>query len=110
MGYVPQLTTGVWVGFDDEKTIGHNETGAMAAAPIWLNYMVEAVKGMPVESFPVPEGVVFERVDPETGGVVTDESMGSVIECFKSDSLPSEGGDYGRPSEGSRFWKEDLGL
>jgi penicillin-binding protein 1A len=110
MGYIPQLTSGVWVGFDDEKTIGRYETGAKAAAPIWLDYMEDAVKGMPVESFSIPEGVVFERVDPETGGATEDENMGSVVECFKADSLPTGGNDVGRPSGGSRFWKEDLGL
>ncbi len=110
MGYIPQLTSGVWVGFDDEKTIGRYETGAKAAAPIWLDFMVGAVRGMPIETFPIPEGVVFEPIDPETGDLATDESMGTQIECFKADSLPTVGGSYGRPSEGSRFWKEDLGL
>ena len=112
MGFVPQLTSGVWVGFDDEKTIGAYETGAKAAVPIWLDYMTGAVKGMPIESFPIPEGVVFEPVDPETGDLTGDAEAGAgVIECFKSGSLPTNGsGEYGKPSEGSRFWKEDLGL
>jgi membrane carboxypeptidase/penicillin-binding protein len=81
----------------------HAETGSRAAAPVWLDFMVDAVRGMPVKTFPIPEGVVFEQVDPETGGLVTDESMGSVIECFKADSLPTESGDYGRPSEGAGY-------
>jgi penicillin-binding protein 1A len=110
MGFIPQLTSGVWVGFDDEKTIGRYETGASAAAPIWLDFMEDAVKGMPVETFPIPEGVVFEPIDPETGDIATDEEMGATMECFKAESLPTAGGGYGRPSEGSRFWKEDLGL
>jgi penicillin-binding protein 1A len=110
MGFIPQLTSGVWVGFDDEKTIGRYETGAKAAAPIWLDFMDDAVKGIPIETFSIPEGVVFEPIDPETGSLATDESMGGAMECFKTDSLPTTGGEYGRPSEGSRFWKEDLGL
>ncbi len=110
MGYVPQLTAGIWVGFDDEKTIGRYETGARAAAPIWLDFMEDAVKNMPIETFPIPEGVVFEPIDPETGDVIPDTELGTQLECFKEDSLPSSEGTYGRPTEGSRFWKEDLGL
>ncbi len=110
MGYIPQLTSGVWVGFDDEKTIGRYETGASAAAPIWLDFMDDAVKGMPIETFPIPEGVIFEPIDPETGDIASDEYVDRQMEVFKAGSLPTTGGSYGRPSEGSRFWKEDLGL
>jgi penicillin-binding protein 1A len=110
MGFIPQLTTGVWVGFDDEKTLGRYETGSKAAAPIWLDFMKKATKDMPIKVFPIPEGIVFTRVDPETGGMATDESGNSIIECFKPDSLPKEGGDIILPEEGSRFLKEDLGL
>ena len=53
IGFTPQITAGVWVGFDDPKTsLGPKETGARAALPIWLEFMQQATKGMPVESFP----------------------------------------------------------
>jgi penicillin-binding protein 1A len=53
MGFTPQLTTGVWVGFDDkQKSLGRNETGARAALPIWLEFMQNALAAMPVENFP----------------------------------------------------------
>ena len=53
IGFTPQITAGVWVGFDDPKTsLGPKETGARAALPIWLEFMEQATKGMPVESFP----------------------------------------------------------
>lgn len=53
IGFTPQITTGVWVGFDDPKSsLGKGETGARAALPIWLQFMQHASKGMPVESFP----------------------------------------------------------
>jgi penicillin-binding protein 1A len=110
LGFIPQLTTGVWVGFDDEKTLGKYETGSKAASPIWLYFMEEAVEDMPIEVFPVPEGVVFARVDPETGGLATEESFETIIECFKPDDIPTYEEDIILPEEGSRFWKEDLGL
>lgn len=53
IGFTPQITAGTWVGFDDPKTsLGPKETGARAALPIWLEFMQQASKGMPVENFP----------------------------------------------------------
>ena len=52
-GFTPQITTGVWVGNDDKRvSLGKKETGARAALPIWLEYMQQAMQGMPVEDFP----------------------------------------------------------
>lgn len=52
MGFTPQLTAGVWVGFDDKAiSLGKGETGARAALPIWLQFMQGALTGLPVESF-----------------------------------------------------------
>jgi penicillin-binding protein 1A len=53
MGFTPQLTAGVWVGNDDKRvSLGKKETGARAALPIWLEFMQEATKDTPIESFP----------------------------------------------------------
>jgi len=61
VGFTPSLVTGVWVGFDQERPLGNQEVGGRAAAPIWLYCMEKALAGMPVESFPIPEGIVFVR-------------------------------------------------
>jgi len=51
-GYTPQLTAGVWVGFDDKQiSLGKKETGARAALPIWLEFMQGAVAGTPLMDF-----------------------------------------------------------
>jgi penicillin-binding protein 1A len=53
IGFVPQLTAGVWVGYDDKAvSLGKPETGAIAALPIWLEFMQAALAGKPVEDFP----------------------------------------------------------
>jgi len=53
LGFTPQLTAGVWVGYDDKQiSLGKGETGAHAALPIWLEFMQGALAGMPVENFP----------------------------------------------------------
>ncbi|HMI52740.1 MAG TPA: PBP1A family penicillin-binding protein [Candidatus Saccharimonadales bacterium] len=53
MGFTPQLTAGVWVGFDDKQiSLGKKETGARAALPIWVEFMQGALAGMPAIDFP----------------------------------------------------------
>src|SRR5450432_815199 len=53
IGFTPQLTAGVWVGFDDKQiSLGKKETGARAALPIWLEFMQSALSGMPELDFP----------------------------------------------------------
>lgn len=68
IGFTPRLVTGVWVGYDRPKSLGHDETGARVAAPIWTGYMGKVLKSMPVEDFPVPEGVVLLPVDLDPAG------------------------------------------
>jgi len=67
IGMTPSLIAGVWVGFDQEASLGSQEVGGRAAAPIWLYFMEKTLQNIPVESFPVPEGIVFEKINPKTG-------------------------------------------
>jgi len=63
IGFTPQITTGVWVGNDDKRnSLGKKETGARAALPIWLEFMQQAMQGMPVEDF--PNVVPLEKIAP----------------------------------------------
>ncbi|MBD2497205.1 transglycosylase domain-containing protein [Nostoc sp. FACHB-280] len=54
VGTVPQLTTAVWVGRDDNKQLAHGATGGVMVAPIWRDFMTKALKGVPVENFKPP--------------------------------------------------------
>jgi len=51
VGFSPSLTTAVWVGFDSKRTLGNKEAGAVAALPIWINYVEQILKDKPVEQF-----------------------------------------------------------
>ena len=62
VGYVPQLATAVWVGNDDYKPLGRGVTGGGFAAPIWQQFMQEALKNEPVQHFPSPSK--FPRPKP----------------------------------------------
>ncbi len=95
IGYTPSLVAGVWVGFDAEKTMGRSGVGGRAAAPIWLYFMEQALKGMPVEVFPAPEGVVFARIDPKTGLLANPGTKDPVFESFLEGTAPKE---YAPPS------------
>ena len=63
IGYDPSLVAGVWVGYDDHRSIADKETGASLALPIWLSFMTEARQGKEDEDFPVPEGINWTEVN-----------------------------------------------
>ena len=87
IGYTPEFITGVWVGFDDEKSLGENETGSRAASPIWVTFMSKVLKEKPVRDFPVPEGIEFMKVDPRTGLIGSGRE--TLLECFREGTGPS---------------------
>ncbi|OPZ29394.1 MAG: Penicillin-binding protein 1A [Deltaproteobacteria bacterium ADurb.BinA179] len=88
IGYTPEILCGVWVGYDDMMPLGENETGSRAACPIFLDFMRVALKDRPVRDFPIPEGIVFAKVDTKTGRLASERSQNVRFECFKSDGLP----------------------
>jgi penicillin-binding protein 1A len=63
VGYSPSLVVGVFVGFDDNRSLGNNETGAVAAVPIFINFMGEALKGQPKEDFKAPRNTKYGVVN-----------------------------------------------
>jgi penicillin-binding protein 1A len=63
IGFTPSLVTGVWVGYDQPRSLGHDETGGRLAAPIWTTYMKRVLRLTPIEDFPVPDGVTLAFVD-----------------------------------------------
>jgi len=96
IGYTPYFITGVWVGYDDMKSLGRAETGGRAAAPIWLYFMQQAEKDLPVKDFPIPSGVIFAKIDPQTGFLVDPTDPNGRLECFKKDNLPAKESRLGK--------------
>ena len=71
MGFTPQLTCGVWVGYDDKQiSLGKKETGARAALPIWLEFMKAALEGQPALDFanvvPLEQQAMEHRINVDT--------------------------------------------
>lgn len=108
-GFTPRYVTGVWVGFDQARSLGRGETGSRAASPIWLGFMQEILEGKPVRVFQVPEGVVFAKIDAQTGLLPIPESDETRFECFKEGSVPTE---YTKApdaiTEPGEFFKSDM--
>jgi penicillin-binding protein 1A len=88
MGYTPQISTGVWVGYDQEQSLGRGETGGRAALPIWLDYMIDVTRETPPENFPIPSNIVFANIDNESGKLATAKSHEVVRQAFVSGTEP----------------------
>ena len=88
-GFQRNLTCVVWIGFDLPRSLGPNETGAVAALPIWISYLATALKNVPEESPAVPEGVIAARINPETG-LRDPAAKNTIIEYFYHENLPAE--------------------
>lgn len=88
VGYTPNLAAGVWVGYDNEKSLGPQETGSRAASPIWTTMMKEALKGVPVEWFKKPPGITVVEIDAATGLLASFDSEETIPEVFKAGKEP----------------------
>ena len=63
VGFQPNLVAAVWVGYDNPRNLGSRETGGGLSLPIWISFMQEALKNVPVAELPVPPGVVSQNGD-----------------------------------------------
>jgi len=89
VGFVPQLVAGVWVGYDQERSLGSGGSGGQAAAPIWTEFMQRALAAMPVKGFATPPNVSFALIDPKTGHLAREGAPGAIQECFISGTEPT---------------------
>lgn len=109
IGFTPQVATGVWVGFDEEKTLGPGEVGGRTALPIWLEYMKTVHAPLTPEEFPVPPGIVFANIDPLSGGLASASSTKVVRQAFIDGTVPrSVSGSTPSNEEDTDFLKNDL--
>src|SRR3954449_12603795 len=89
IGFDPDITLGVWVGLDQKKPIGHNQTGAEAALPIWMDIMKGWIgdrKQPP--TFDAPGNIVFVSVDKGSGEVADAGTPGVISEAFIAGTQP----------------------
>jgi len=107
-GYNADMVGVAWIGYDQPKTLGANETGGVAALPIWISYMAKALKGTPEATRPMPEGIVALRVNAETG--LRDDSS-ALTDYFYAEFLPrgrDEGLAPASPAQPARDIRDQL--
>lgn len=88
VGYTPQLTTAVWVGYDRGRAITSSE--AHRAAPIFAEFTESALAGVPPQDFSIPEGVVSVFIDPATNLLASSECPNRIKETFLVGTEPTE--------------------
>ncbi|SFK42103.1 penicillin-binding protein 1A [Nitrosomonas aestuarii] len=84
-GFQKNLVAVAWIGYDEPQSLGKNETGGRVALPIWMQYMSTALKEEPIAKYNPPEGIVAERINPETGLRVLSNG---IPEYFFREQLP----------------------
>jgi penicillin-binding protein 1A len=95
VGFTPDLAVGVWVGFDQPKTLGQVEQGASAAAPIFRDFMKDALEGKPATPFRIPQGIRLVRINEETGAPAQPGDQSVIVEAFKPGNEPTATGAGG---------------
>jgi penicillin-binding protein 1A len=88
IGYTPTLVSGVWVGYDDQRSLGPKATGSRAALPIWLDFMKQAHEGQDPVDFNVPDGLLIRTIDPRSGLLSTEQCRNSLHEAFLPGTEP----------------------
>ena len=89
-GFNPDVATIVWVGFDQNRTLGRWAFGANTALPIWVDYMQEALAEVPEHPFEEPAGIVSVRIDPVTGLLAAPGQRDAIFEFFREENVPKE--------------------
>ncbi|NMO97906.1 transglycosylase domain-containing protein [Paenibacillus lemnae] len=108
VGYTPELSTAVWIGYDKGREITTAE--ARHAAPIFAEYTEKALANVPPKIFPIPEGVVSVYIDPATGKLAGADCPDKSLEVFLKGTEPAEycqhGGDEEHPAAESAETKD----
>ncbi len=71
IGFTPHLVTGLYVGYDQPRTMGRSGSGSSLALPIFVEYAKTALNAYPPDDFDVPDGITFANVDPSSGHLVS---------------------------------------
>ncbi|MEO8988276.1 MAG: penicillin-binding protein 1A [Rhodanobacter sp.] len=87
VGFNGDLSTAVWVGFDDYSSLGRGEFGAKAALPIWMQYMGTALNGLPASTLPMPPGISTVWINRDSGLPTAADDPNGMNEIFKVEDV-----------------------
>ncbi len=94
LGFTPDLVCGVFVGYDEPKTLGAHETGATTAVPIFGEFMKEALADVPPKPFRVPPGIRQVQINADTGTLAHPGDERTIWESFVEGTEPNENKSY----------------
>lgn len=89
VGYTPDLVTGAWMGYDNFETLGKT-TASSKVLPWWTAFMKKALAGTPARSFPVPNDIVFAKIDKQTGYLALPSCPKVVLAAFRKGTEPKD--------------------
>ena len=87
IGFTSNLVIGVYVGYDNPKTLGKYETGSKAALPIFKDFVKRSIYKDEFKNFPIPKGIYFAPVDYDSGNKSNFDQKNSIIEAFKTKDI-----------------------
>jgi penicillin-binding protein 1A len=90
VGYSPDLVVGLYMGYDNPRPMGKGATGSGLSAPIFKEFMAEALKDKPIVDFRVPEGMKLIAIDRKTGMRASEGQQGTIMEAFKPGTGPAD--------------------
>lgn len=88
-GFIPDITTTVFVGFDVPRFLGNRESGAAAALPIWINYMRRVIQDYPEKAYPRPETIITRFINKDTGRITSQDDPDGYQEYFVRGTEPT---------------------
>lgn len=90
IGYTPNLVVGLYMGYDQPQGLGKGSTGGGLAAPIFKEFMGQALKDTPIVDFQVPEGMKLIAINRKTGMAAAEGAPGTIMEAFKPGTGPAD--------------------
>jgi penicillin-binding protein 1A len=87
-GFNRDLAAIVWIGYDDDLPLGPGEEGSRTALPVWIEFMREALRGVPENQMPMPPGIVSVLIDKETGCPANAGQRNVTFEVFRQEHVP----------------------
>jgi penicillin-binding protein 1A len=112
-GFNADIVTTVWVGFDQDRSLGNAEEGARTALPMWNAFMAKALEDEPAHLMQRPPGIIDVRIDPETGLRASSAAKNTIFEKFRADHIPAREPEQllekTSPVMGGRPKKQDVG-
>lgn len=101
-GYNPKQVAVAWIGYDQPKSLGGQETGGKAALPMWIGYMSKVLRGSPDVPYAAPEGVVSLKINPATGDQAREDESGIYEYFYQEFPPPAAPAD----DAGDGFWDQ----